>query len=178
MIASNRQSRLVLLARAGDREALEDLLSSTQTKLLAYISRVVGSTAADDVLQDVLLQICRKLKWLRDPELFLPWSYRIASRECFRMIRRDRRLCEEVLGIEEAEAKAPVEAERQLFLDIPELLEYVSPASRAVLHLHYCEDLPLYDIAAILELDEGTIKSRLSYGLRSLRKHLIRKETI
>ena len=178
MNASNRQSRLVLLARAGDREALEDLLTSTQSKLLAYISRLVGSTAADDVLQEALLQICRNLKWLRDPELFLPWAYRIASRECFRVLRRHRRLCEEVLGAEESEGKAPVPAERQLFRDIPELLEHVSPASRAVMHLHYCEDLPLHDIAPILEVEEGTIKSRLAYGLRCLRKILTRKETI
>ena len=52
------------------------------------------------------------------------------------------------------------------------LLELVSPASRAVLLLHYQHDLSLEETAAILEIPIGTVKSRLHYGVSSLRKHL------
>ena len=48
----------------------------------------------------------------------------------------------------------------------------VSPASRAVLVLHFQEDLPLADVAAILEIPLGTVKSWLAYGLAALRRHL------
>ena len=71
MINSTRETLLILQARTGDRESLEQLLAGIQLRLLGYISAVVGRTAADDVLQDAFLQICRNLKWLRDPELFI-----------------------------------------------------------------------------------------------------------
>jgi RNA polymerase sigma-70 factor, ECF subfamily len=48
----------------------------------------------------------------------------------------------------------------------------VSPASRAVLALHFQEELPLKEVAAILEIPLGTVKSRLAYGLSAIRKQL------
>jgi RNA polymerase sigma-70 factor, ECF subfamily len=50
--------------------------------------------------------------------------------------------------------------------------DFVSPGSRAVLVLHFQEDLPLAEVAAILEIPLGTAKSRLAYGLAALRKQL------
>jgi RNA polymerase sigma-70 factor (ECF subfamily) len=52
----------------------------------------------------------------------------------------------------------------------------VSPASRAVLILHFEEELTLPEIAAVLEVPLGTIKSRLAYGLATLRKRMETKE--
>jgi DNA-directed RNA polymerase specialized sigma24 family protein len=86
-----REARLVLRAQSGDREALELVLCNVQASLLRYISGVVGRSGAEDVLQEVFLKICRNLKWLREPELFRPWAYRIASRESFAYLKRERR---------------------------------------------------------------------------------------
>ena len=55
------------------------------------------------------------------------------------------------------------------------LASEVSPASRAVLLLHYQDGLPLEEVAAVLEVPLGTIKSRLSYGLTQVRRKLERK---
>jgi RNA polymerase sigma-70 factor (ECF subfamily) len=57
---------------------------------------------------------------------------------------------------------------------VPELLNSgaLSPASRAVLALHFQEELSLPEVAAILEIPLGTVKSRLAYGLAALRKKL------
>ena len=177
MTNSNRQARLVLQAQAGDRESLEQILSSIQSRLLGYISGVVGRTAADDVLQDTFLNICRNLEWLRDPELLMPWAYRIASRVCFKSLKHQRRFPpadEEGKFVEEV-PQAP-QPEPGLFCDVPELLEQISPASRAVLNLHYLQDLPLQEVAAILEIGVGTAKSRLAYGFSCLRQILNGKE--
>lgn len=91
MAKPKREARLVLQARSGDREALESLLCDIQASLLRYISGIVGRSGAEDVLQNVFLEICRNLKWLRDPELFRPWAYRIASRASFALLKRERR---------------------------------------------------------------------------------------
>ncbi len=178
MIA-RKEARLVLQARAGDGEALEQLLAGIQPRLLPYIANMVGRTTADDVLQETFLQICRHLKWLRDPELFLPWAYRIANRACLKSLKRDRRfpsLEEEQASSDEARSVS--QPELHLFCSMPELLAKISPASRAVLHLHYWQDLPLQEVAAILEITAGTAKSRLAYGLSRLRQIINEKEPL
>jgi RNA polymerase sigma factor (sigma-70 family) len=82
---------LVLLAQSGDRGALNQLLGDLQDGLYGYLVRLVGDKhLAEDILQDVFVLIWRKLRWLRDPEVFRPWAYRIASREAFRRLRKHR----------------------------------------------------------------------------------------
>jgi DNA-directed RNA polymerase specialized sigma24 family protein len=82
---------LVLLARSGDRQALNALLASVQAGLYGYIVRLVEDRhLAEDILQEVFMLIWRKLSWLLDPEFFRPWAYRIASREAFRRLRKQR----------------------------------------------------------------------------------------
>jgi RNA polymerase sigma-70 factor (ECF subfamily) len=173
-VATSRQeAQWVLRAQCGDREALELLLRGIQLALRRYLLRLVGTGSADDVLQEVLFLISCKLKWLDVPEAFRPWAYRIASREAFRQLRKEKRRSEQVRDealledVPAAESVVPPEL-------LPELLnsEALSPASRAVLALHFQEELPLAEIAAILEIPLGTVKSRLSYGLAALRRKL------
>lgn len=136
--------------------------------------RLAGSASADDVLQEVLIVLCRKLKWLENPEVFRAWAFRIASRAGFRHLKKEKRLsahrCDDAVLDEFA---APVSAPPRELL--PELLnsEALSAASRAVLTLHFQEELSLPEIAAILEIPLGTVKSRLAYGLTALRKTLM-----
>ena len=70
--------------------------------------------------------------------------------------------------------RTPIRSPRpgELLERLPELLRHVSPASRAVLALHYLDGLTLDETAAVLDLPMGTVKSRLAYGLSLLRKQL------
>lgn len=172
--ATKRETRLVLLAQSGDRAALESLFESIQPPLGRYVRATVGDRAlAEDVLQEVFILIYRKLYWLREPELFRPWAYRIASREVVRQLKRRKRWPEqfdedttpERLAAEATQARDPEWAER-----LPELLSRVSPASRMVLVLHYLDEMPLQEVADVLGLPVGTAKSRLAYGLAALRR--------
>lgn len=173
MATSKQEAQWVLRAQCDDREALESLLRSVQPSLHRYVVRLVGPGTADDVLQETLIIIVRKLKWLGDPSLFRAWAFRVASRLAFRHLKRERRwsqqFCDEAILDEIA---APVRAPPMELL--PELLnsEALSLASRAVLALHFQEELSLSEVAAILEIPLGTAKSRLAYGLTALRKKL------
>jgi RNA polymerase sigma-70 factor, ECF subfamily len=160
----------VLRAQCGDRAALEQLLRSVQGSLQRYVRGVVGIEDAEDITQDVLVQIYRKLRWLRAPHVFRPWAFRIASRAAFRHLRRRRRFV--VDDVDPESIGGTVEPPPDFALD--ELLgaDTVSPASRAVLLLHFREDLTLPEVAAVLEIPLGTVKSRLAYGLRGLRRHI------
>jgi RNA polymerase sigma-70 factor (ECF subfamily) len=166
------QTLLVLLAQTGDRAALEQLLRETYAPLHRYIVRLVGAALADDVLQETSLQIFRKLAYLREPAVFRPWAFRIASRIAFSHLKLAQRwqplddAPPEHLATSNPNFGEPPDA---AFLT---LIEYVSPASRAVLLLHYQHDLSLEETAAILEIPIGTVKSRLHYGVTTLRKLL------
>jgi RNA polymerase sigma-70 factor (ECF subfamily) len=137
-------------------------------------SFAVGSTPlfdepadAEDVLQDVLFTICRRLGTLNDVRLFRPWAHRIAMRAAWKVINRRRR------------ERATRRADRPRCAacgrpDLPDgdliaMLQQVSPASRVVLTLHYLDGLTLEATAAELGVAPGTVKSRLAYGLKQLR---------
>ncbi len=168
-------SRWVLLAQTGDGAAFDALLRDAQAGLHRLVSRLVGdSHEAEDVLQETFLAIHAKLRWLRDPALFRPWAWRIAARAATRRLTSASR----------ARARAHVDAEIDLlpapealpssvdeYRDrLPVLLDELSPASRVVIVLHFLEEMALDDVAETLDLPLGTVKSRLGYGLASLRK--------
>jgi RNA polymerase sigma-70 factor (ECF subfamily) len=166
------QTLLVLLAQAGDRTALEQLLRDAYAPLRRYITHLAGSALADDILQETSLQIFRKLPFLREPAVFRPWTFRIASRIAFSHLKHASRWQalddappEQLTTFDQSLGEPPDEG----FLT---LLDHVSPASRAVLLLRYQHDLTLEETAAILEIPIGTAKSRLHYGVTTLRKYL------
>lgn len=168
-----KQTIGVLRAQAGDREALDELLRSVQTPLYRYVRSLVGEPQlAEDVLQDVFVLICRKLRWLRDPNLFRPWAYRIASRRALRVLEAESRRTGRSLDEAAEPAAPPPRYDPALVASLPTLLAAITPASRAVLSLHYLQEMSLRETAEVLGIPVGTAKSRLGYGLEALRKLL------
>jgi RNA polymerase sigma-70 factor (ECF subfamily) len=170
--ATPGQTLLVLLAQSGDRAALEQLLRDAYAPLRRYIARLAGAALADDILQETSLQIFRKLPYLREPSVFRPWTFRIASRIAFSHLKHARRW----RPLNDAPPEHFATFDSSLGVPTDEafftLLNQVSPASRAILLLRYQHDLSLEESAAILEIPIGTAKSRLHYGVTTLRKHL------
>lgn len=174
-VASDRESWWVLQAQSGSHEALSELYKSVQEPLFRYIvSLVRNQHLAEDILQEVFIRIYRKLRWLREPEAFRAWAYQIATREAFRYLNRERRWSDQVR--DEATLTAlPAnvnerEFPRELIDALPRLVENLSPASRAVVVLFYLHEMSMVETAAVLDIPVGTVKSRLAYGLESLRR--------
>ena len=170
-LSPSDQTLLVLLAQAGDRAALEQLLRNIHAPLRRYITRLAGADLADDILQETSIQIFRKLPFLREPAVFHAWALRIASRIAIRHLKRAHRwqpLDDSPLGTFTPDPDLGGPPGAAFF----SLLDHVSTASRAVLLLHYQHDLSLEETAAILDIPVGTAKSRLHYGVATLRKQL------
>ena len=173
MVTSTQEALWVLRAQCDDREALQLLLRSVQRMLYRYLRGMVGGSSADDVLQDVLVVLYRRLGSLHAPELFRAWAYRVACRAAFRHLRKEKHWSdqvrdESVLGDVPAPELIP---SGELLEDVLSMDE-VSPACRAVLVLHFQEELSLQEVATILALPLGTVKSRLAYSLATIRKKL------
>lgn len=166
----------VLLAQSGDLDALDRLFREVQEPLFLRVLSVAGHRElAEDVVQDVFILLLRKLKWLRDPRYFRAWAFRIAARETYRAVTRERRWSsgdrDDDVG-DLADHREPEPLRAVVASRLPELVRQLPAGSRAVLTLHYLDDLPLTEVAGILKLPVGTVKSRLSYGLGRLRQQL------
>ena len=177
--AAQRESLWVLQAQSGSHEALNELFKSVQEPLFRYIvSLVRDQHLAEDILQEVFMRIYRKLRWLREPQAFRAWSYQIASREAFRYLNRERRWSDQVRDEATLGTQPAIENEfaRELIESLPQLVAKLSPASRAVVVLFYLHELSLVETAAVLDIPLGTAKSRLAYGLESLRRAFAKEE--
>jgi RNA polymerase sigma-70 factor, ECF subfamily len=177
MESGKQETWLALRAQAGDREAFDLLFRLLQEPLYRYIFSLVGARApAEDVLQEVFILIYRKIRWLREPELLRPWAYRIATREAFKHLKRERRWTDKTED-ESVLLDLPAPSRDELAPEmIAQLVERLSPASRAVIALHYLHEMPLAEIAEVMGVAVGTVKSRLAYGLDLMRKQLTLKQ--
>lgn len=173
--ASQRESWWVLQAQSGSHEALNELFRSVQEPLFRYIvSLVRDQHLAEDILQEVFIRVYRKLRWLQEPKAFRAWTYQIASREAFRYLNRERRWTDQVRDEATLTALPATDHEREfpreMIESLPQLVGNLSPASRAVVVLFYLHEMSLIETAAVLDIPVGTAKSRLAYGLDSLRR--------
>lgn len=169
---------LVALAQSGDQDALEELLRRYYRPLRAFITPMVGGSHADDVLQEIALAIFQNLRYLRHPAAFRPWAFRLAARRAFRYLKREARWKRletdpDVITSLPAPEPLPDALEPGLLA----VIEQVSPASRAVLLLHYQQQLSIEETATVLDIPLGTAKSRLAYGVSVLRKLLNQRGT-
>jgi RNA polymerase sigma-70 factor (ECF subfamily) len=169
MTSSEQEMMWVLRASAGDRDALDSLLRSIEAPLFRHIMSLVGRRdVAEDVLQEVLLRVFRGLRWLREPCAFRAWVYRIATRESLRRLKATEP--EQAADLDQVAGQIPCDS--VIIEQLPSLLDRLSPASRAVIVLHYLQEFTIEEVADVLGIPRGTAKSRLAYGLMQLRSQL------
>jgi RNA polymerase sigma factor (sigma-70 family) len=169
---------LVLRAQAGESDAIGLLLNLWQERLLRHARRLTGKDEDEtDVIQDVWIEIARGVHTLEDPSRFGPWAYCIVTRRCALGIRRQQRRHQ---VLQELAARQPVTNETPLQ---PEISDEVSVALRqlpseqkTLLELRYLEEFNIQQIAEILNIAVGTVKSRLFHA-RELLRTILHKET-
>jgi RNA polymerase sigma-70 factor (ECF subfamily) len=175
MIIEEDDNLLIALVQSGDKAAFEKLLKRLYAPMRSYVTRMVGEAMAEDVLQEICLKIYRQIRHLREPKAFRAWVYRIATRAALVHLEREKR--RRTLEIDsDAIIAVPAMQQQEFESEFLNLVDHVSPASRAVLLLHYQQHLSLEETAIILDIPLGTAKSRLSYGLVVLRKFIKEKE--
>lgn len=176
----SRQDRLndellVLRCQEGDTEAFELLVGRWQRRLWRHAWRLTGDeSAAWDAIQETWIGISRGIRRLADAAAFPAWAYQIVSNKCRDSVRRERRRREaaktysEWMRQEEQEDAVAKEQHGNL----KEALDQLSGLDRAVLSLRYEEGFDTAEIACIMGVPDGTVKSRLFYARQRLRKYL------
>lgn len=172
---SEGEALLVTRAQCGDLAAFEQLLRNVHGPVRRYVVKLAGESEADDILQEAALTIYRQIRHLREPKVFRAWVFRIATRIAFAHLKKAKRWREIENDPELIRSMTGASSDGQegFDSDFLKLVDRVSPASRAVLLLHYQQHLSLEETAAILDIPLGTAKSRLSYGVATIRKFVL-----
>jgi RNA polymerase sigma-70 factor, ECF subfamily len=171
---------LVLRCRRGDASAWRELIGLWERRLFYYVRRLVGGERdAWDVLQQTWLAAYRALPSLQEPRALRAWLYRIAHRQAVSHLRHLGALPDAGAEAIEDAGEVPDDAEDPSFSAetagrVHAGLSALSLAHREVLTLHFLEDASVGEIAAVLEVPEGTVKSRLFHAKRALRAALER----
>ena len=113
-----------------------------------------------DAIQETLVSAYKNLKSLREPQYFTSWIIRILINKCYDIIKKNKKITylNEKMQVEE-------DAYYEMYCNDSELeyvLKQLDENLKTVVVLYYYDDLPVADIAEILNIPEGTVKSRLS----------------
>ena len=171
----------VAQARAGDTAAWDALFRRYQLPLYVYIFELVRDEQTSlDIVQETFINAARHLGSLRDDARFGSWLFGIAHQKCIQRWRKQAR--EEMLRDEFANAPAEFESAPDDLLireeeeaEFMKLLNELPPPQRSVLLLHFVEDFSLEEIAGVTGVSLGTVKSRLHYAKKALRRLLEEK---
>ena len=163
----------------GNETALETMVSRYHSKIFAYIYRMSKNYhSANDITQEVFIKICRNINQYNAGFSFKTWIYTIASNTCKDYL-KSAYVQKTIPGFEMGDhvrddADTPEEFlqkqdEREAIMEV---LNQLGDIHREVVVLRFYEELKIEEIALVLNIPVGTVKSRLSNGLHNLKKLL------
>lgn len=168
------ESALIREAQQGSRTALSILLQQNYGFLMKYLLKItMQPAAAEDLAQETMLRCMEKIKLYNGSSKFSSWLITIASRMYIDGLRKKKR---ETLWQEQEQALRKLRWQMERaggdWPDVLEALAGLSEEMRVPIILKHYYGYAYEEIADMLELPPGTVKSRVHNGLKSLRKEL------
>jgi len=181
------EQELVTRAKAGDDNAFAQLMRDNEKRIYNLTLRMAGNPEdAMDLAQEAFLNAWRGLKFFKGDSAFSTWVYRLASNACIDHLRRQKRRQDISIPMpadEEDDSQPDIPDERfqpeqelerqELRRAVTEGLEQLSDEHRQVLVMREINGLSYQEIADVLDLEAGTVKSRIARARNSLRKILL-----
>ncbi len=180
-LLSVEEQELIAAAARGDRRAFEALIRLHEDRVFAICMGVIRSRdLALEATQETFITLFRKLDRFDGKSAFSTWLYRVTTNTCYDVLRRAKRHLAEPLP----EYHDPADARAQDDLDAVELrpelrdaLAAIPDEFRAAVVLSDLEGLPVAEVAEILDVPPGTVKSRVFRGRRLLAELLGNQST-
>lgn len=158
------------LAKKGNKEAYKRLIEQNKKYLFNIAISILGNEEdAGDAIGETIIKAYENIKNLREPKFFKTWITRILINESKKiLISRGK-----VVSIEEYEEEtAGIDVNKEEKMDLKNALSKLSSEHYNVIMLFYYNDLKINEIAEILNVPEGTVKSRLSNAKNKLYQEL------
>jgi RNA polymerase sigma-70 factor (ECF subfamily) len=177
--------QLVQACLQGDPHSFKRLYQRHQNKVRSTLYQLCGSDGLDDLVQDVFLRAWKGLSKFRQSAQFSTWLYRIAFNVASDRRKALAKMRSRNINVEDEqlenlsddaisrEGDSQSGLNQMHYQDLMQRgLNKLSEEHRAVLVLHDLEELPQKDIAEILSIPVGTVKSRLFHARSAIRKFL------
>ena len=165
---------LVVRCQAGDEAAYRELVGRFSPRLRYFLRKQCPrGDRADDLVQEVWLDVFRQLPRLQDAAAFTAWLYQIARGKALLELRQNGRVppmghdVESIAAPEEDRTFSPEDAQR-----IHALLDRLSGEHREVLLLRFLEELDYEEIGNVVGCPVGTVRSRIHYAKQALSRLL------
>lgn len=164
-----QEDLLVISAQLGDERAFEGLFKAHNAALLGFAFRLCGDqTLAADAVQEAWLNLSRNLRQIKDPRGFRAWAYKTVR---WRVVDGARRRKLDATSLEVLADISDGSGEPDATSDqIAGRMATLDPADRQLLALFYLDELKLVEIAGVLDVPLGTVKSRLNRARARLRQ--------
>ena len=183
------EQELVSRARAGDTAAFEQLMLDSQDRVYTLCLRMTGNREdALDLAQETFLNAWRGLSSFQGNSSFSTWVYRLASNACIDFLRKRKRRQqgESPHSLDDEEAPLPEPADprgspeeelerRELRRAVERGLQALPDHHRQVLVMRELSGMSYQEIGAVLDLDLGTVKSRIARARLALKKFLVQE---
>ena len=183
------EAELLKLAQDGDYDAFEALYTALEPGLARFVRRLIGDGyESEDVVQDTLTSLYVNLVKIDPPEKLRPYVFRIARNRCYDILRKQGRYEEVSIDADEddsfnvrvsfqlADERVPMPEEVShwllLHLEVSDAIERLPELQRQALILYAEEELSYAEIADVMNVSIGTIKSRIFHAKQTLRRML------
>lgn len=162
---------LVAQAQKGDRGAMDRLVCEHYARVYRFCARRVGEAAGQDAAQETFVTMVKSIGKYAGRSSFPTWLLGVANRTCMALARK-RRL--EPMPLEAwHDGGTDTESAAIDRVALAQALRSLSPEHREVVVMHEVEGLRYAEIAEILDVPEGTVKSRLHHAFLNMRKQLV-----
>lgn len=164
-----QEELLVLAAQTGNTKAFTYLCCHYQQAVTRFAYKLSSDPQiVHDAVQNAWLKLAKNLHKLHDPRAFKSWLFKSVRWSVYDLMRAAKRDKENIANdIDVIDIVASVKPES---LDIGSLIEQLPEIDKQVIHLFYLEEMQLTQIAEVLDLPLGTIKSRLYRARKALKK--------
>ena len=173
---------LVTKAQNGDSEAKNTLFCEFYNVIYDFAYKTVkDENLACDITQETFLEILRTIGNLQIPEAFVSWAKKIAYHQCTRHFKKKQdilvdeyddggNIFDTIEDTDTAVIPQDIYEQDDLRITIKDMVDNLSEEQRSAVTLFYFDEMTIAKIAEIQAVSEGTVKSRLNYARKSLRK--------
>ena len=180
VMSQETDGALIRRSRRGDLAAFEALYNGYKGQVFRTALAITrDQAAAEDILQECFIRLHRSLGTLDESQPLAPWMYRVTVNLCYSWMTRQRRLLHsleealEWLGALPQPSPSQLIERQEVRAAIEQAISSLSLDQRVTLVLYYLNGLSVEEIAAAMGRPAGTVKSRLHYGRKNIRRRLI-----
>lgn len=164
-------------AMNGDKQAFINIIEEHKIALYKVIKAILqNEDDVCDAMQETLINIYENIHKLQNEKYFKTWATRIAINECYHIIRKQKINQDKIVKIQTETVAQEKENSSIEKTDIEIAISKLDEDLRIVVVMYYYNNLKVNDIAEVLQIPAGTVKSRLSRARESLYESLKQEE--